>query len=188
MAEPDNDTCREILRQAQLGAAMAGAHHHVAEEIAQRVAVNLHTKWGTPHLRMARDKGHSYWISYVRKSAVNAYRDHIRSEGRRVARERRAEFGDQQPPPPRRPGVQRRQEPTPSLLDQFQARAYLVELMKEHLEGRQLEVATRAYIDGLSVNEIAEQLGLKPRTVRDHLQHARDNLRRRLSPETRGDE
>ncbi|MFF3403517.1 RNA polymerase sigma factor [Streptomyces sp. NPDC002659] len=52
----------------------------------------------------------------------------------------------------------------------------------DQLPPRQREVLALAY-DGRSIQEIAEQLGLKPGTVRSNLRHARETLRKALDKE-----
>ncbi len=181
MADP-HDECRDILDVARRTAALAGASPDTADEIAQRVAVNIHRKWGTDHVQRARAKGRPYWLNYIRRSAINAYRDYLRSEQRREKRERRANLDDGPPPEPR-PGVQRHQDHGPSAIDELLGRMYLVDLIDQLLRGRQLEVAVLHLVDGLSVAEIAERLGLHPRSVREHRTNALAKLKLHLASE-----
>ncbi|MEM9135284.1 MAG: sigma-70 family RNA polymerase sigma factor [Actinomycetota bacterium] len=178
-----NEECRRILDTARSAAAMAGASADTADEIAQRVAYNLHRKWDSDHVRRARGKGEQYWLNYIRRSAINAYRDLLRSEQRREKRERRANFDDGPPPEPR-PGVQRHQDHEPSAIDELLGRMHLVDLVHELLRGRQLQVALLHLVDGLSVTEIAERLGIHPRSVREHRTKGLTKLKEHLAPDT----
>jgi RNA polymerase sigma factor (sigma-70 family) len=76
-----------------------------------------------------------------------------------------------------RPGVRRPLPPDPPEFVQLHAQAGLRDAVQQHLDGRQREVMELALFAGLSTREIAEHLGLKERTVREHRQHAIDKLR-----------
>lgn len=182
-----NDECRFILDIARRAAAMAGASPDTADEIAQRVAYNLHRKWTSDHVQEARGKGEHYWVNYIRRSSINAYRDYLRSEERRDKRERRANL-DEGPPPEPRPGVQRPQDHGPDPIDEWLGRLYLVDLIHELLRGRQLEVVSLSLIDGFSVAEIAERLGIHPRSVREHRTKGLTKLREHLAPDPSDDD
>ena len=82
-----------------------------------------------------------------------------------------------------RPNVRRPADQRPSILDEYLARRLLVDLIEECLEGRTRIVAIHTFIEGLSTRETAALLAMSIRSVNQHKQAAKEQLRRRLSPD-----
>ena len=126
-----------------------------ATDATQEAFIKAYAKWS----RIRRYESPSAW---VRRVAINASHDSFRSERRR----------------------QRREQTLPSDTQASQTDRYSSDTTASDLLGtlptRQREVATLFYVDDRSVAEIATILGLTEGTVKYHLSHARDGLRKLL--------
>ena len=160
---------------ARTVARVLGAKDAVVEDVEQITAAKLAERWQDPNVVAARGLGPRRWKSYVGTTARNAYFDQRRKERRRADRERRASGGP--PSAPQRPGTERMTEHPPSDTERYLARVQAKDLIEELLEGRQRFVAARWFIDGHSITEIADELGLSTRTIRSDLQAIRGILR-----------
>lgn len=129
------------------------ADHEAAVDATQDAFIRAHARWSTIRTYEAPQ-------AWVRRIAINASRDRMRSERRRRDREVTAHATA---------------EPSPT--DRLVADAGVQELL-DGLAPRQREVAELFYVKDRSVDEIAEQLGLSPGTVKSQLSEARVRLRR----------
>jgi len=100
--------------------------------------------------------------AWVRRVAINASHDSFRSDRRRRKREEAAPV-----------------DVETSATDRYSSDTTAIELLRE-LPTRQREVATLFYVDDRTVSEIASILHLNEGTVKYHLSHAREGLRRLL--------
>jgi RNA polymerase sigma-70 factor, ECF subfamily len=100
--------------------------------------------------------------AWVRRVAINASRDSFRSDRRRRKREEALPVDVQN-----------------LATDRYSSDTVATDLLRE-LPTRQREVATLFYVDDRTVAEIATILRLTEGTVKYHLSHARDGLRRLL--------
>ena len=129
-----------------------------AVDATQEAFIKAYAKW-------SRIRDYDSPAGWVRRIAINASRDSIRSERRRRRREQASQ--------PVEPASQ---------TDRFVSESFARDLLQD-LPRRQREVATFFYVDDRSVNEIAEILRLSEGTVKFHLSQARDRLRQRLEPD-----
>ncbi len=125
--------------------------HDAAVDAAQEGFIRAHEHW-------AQVRTYDQPAAWVRRSAVNASRDRLRSDRRRRARES-AVVVDPTSRSSAEPDVESR-----GLLDE--------------LPQRQREVATRFYVEDHSVEQIAAELGVSVGTVKSQLSDARARLRR----------
>jgi DNA-directed RNA polymerase specialized sigma24 family protein len=109
----------------------------------------------------------------------NAWRDLDRSNRRRRAREMGA-AGTATSRSPVRPGVHRQLPETPSAIDEYLARLEIVEVIRTQLTRRQQMVALRIFVDGWSLERVADQIGLSPRMVREEKAKAIAQIRKAL--------
>jgi RNA polymerase sigma-70 factor (ECF subfamily) len=100
--------------------------------------------------------------AWVRRVAINASHDSFRSDRRRRRREEAMPV-----------------EAETSATDRYSSDTMASDLLRE-LPTRQREVATLFYVDDRTVSEIASILRLNEGTVKYHLSHAREGLRRLL--------
>lgn len=100
--------------------------------------------------------------AWVRRVAINASRDSFRSDRRRRKREQALPIEVQN-----------------LTADGYSSDTVATDLLRD-LPTRQREVATLFYVDDRTVAEIARILRLNEGTVKYHLSHARDGLRRLL--------
>lgn len=180
---PTPEQIEEIYRIARPAAAGAGASGPDLDDVTQNVAERLVKKWNEPHVVEARSRTPEAWHAYVVVVARNAVRDFLRRERRLKAREDRAQRTTEGPEPPIRPNVRRPVDQRPSSMDEYLARRLLVDLIEECLEGRTRLVAVHTFMEGLSTRQIGALLGMSIRSVNQHKQAARDQLRRRLRPD-----
>ncbi|MDH3680318.1 MAG: sigma-70 family RNA polymerase sigma factor [Acidimicrobiia bacterium] len=166
----------EVARQVAL---QNGAGRDDADDIAQTTAIKMLSKWDTPHVRLARARGPGGWRSYVAVAARNAHLDLTRATRRREARQRRAVDAAEYGLNPR-PGVVRSPLRDGAQVEELLARALIVEEVRA-LRGRRRQVAERILLQEYSIAETAKALGLHARTVRQHLQEAREQLIARLT-------
>ena len=129
-----------------------------ATDATQEAFIKAYAKWS----KIRHYDAPSAW---VRRVAINASHDSFRAERRRRRRE--------QALPPSAHG---------SHTDRYSSEHTVSDLLHA-LPARQREVATLFYVDDRSVAEIAAILGLTDGTVKYHLAHARDGLRRLLDGE-----
>jgi len=127
--------------------------HEAAVDATQDAFIKAHARWSTIR---------TYEVpqAWVRRIAINASRDRMRSERRRRNREVTTEATS---------------EPAPA--DRLVADAGVRELL-DQLPPRQREVAELFYVEDRSVEEIAAHLGLSTGTVKSQLSEARARLRR----------
>jgi len=124
-----------------------------ATDATQEAFIKAYTKWS----KIRRYDSPAAW---VRRVAINLSRDSFRSDLRRRRREESAQVD----------------APTTDT-DLHADDAIAVDLLRQ-LPRRQREIATLFYVDDRSVAEIATILRLREGTVKYHLVHARDGLRR----------
>jgi RNA polymerase sigma-70 factor (ECF subfamily) len=124
-----------------------------ATDATQEAFIKAYTKWS----KIRRYDSPAAW---VRRVAINLSRDSFRSDLRRRRREESAQVD----------------APTTDT-DLHADDASAVDLLRQ-LPRRQREIATLFYVDDRSVAEIATILRLREGTVKYHLAHARDGLRR----------
>jgi len=127
--------------------------HEAAVDATQDAFIKAHARWSTIRTYDAPQ-------AWVRRIAINASRDRMRSERRRRDREATTEAAS---------------EPAPA--DRLVADAGVRELLGE-LSPRQREVAELFYVEDRSVEEIAAHLGLSAGTIKSQLSEARTRLRR----------
>lgn len=123
-----------------------------ATDATQEAFIKAYSRW--PKIRHYDSPA-----AWVRRIAINASRDTIRSERRRRRRERA-----------------NRPEVVASHADLYVADSFTRDLLAG-LTRRQREVATLFYVDDRSVSDIAYILRLSEGTVKFHLSEARDRLR-----------
>jgi len=123
-----------------------------ATDATQEAFIKAYSKW-------SKIRHYDSPAAWVRRIAINATRDTIRSERRR----RRREQVD-------------RPETVASHDDRYAADSFTRDLL-DGLTRRQREVATLFYVDDRSVSDIAYILRLNEGTVKFHLSEARDRLR-----------
>ena len=126
-----------------------------ATDATQEAFIKAYAKW-------SKIRDYDAPSAWVRRVAINASHDSFRSERRRRRRE-------QALTPPAQD----------SQTDRYSS-DYTASDLLHALPARQREVATLFYVDDRSVAEIAAILGLTEGTVKYHLSHARDGLRRAL--------
>ena len=124
-----------------------------ATDATQEAFIKAYSKW--PKIRQYDSPA-----AWVRRIAINASRDSVRSERRRKRREQAHRPVD-----------------VASHADQYVADEFTRDLLAG-LTRRQREVATLFYVDDRGVTEIADILRLNEGTVKFHLSEARDRLRR----------
>lgn len=139
-------------RLVSLGVTMTG-RSDVARDVAQESLVRAYGRWDVV-------SGYDSPGAWTRKVAVNLLLDHLRSAGReRAAVER---FGGRLDTREREPAVERWTE--------------LIAVLPE----RQRVIVTLFYSDDLSVDAIADVVGVAPGTVKAQLFKARERLRTML--------
>ncbi len=104
--------------------------------------------------------------AWVRRVAINASHDSFRSDRRRQKREEAVPLDGET-----------------STIDRYASDTMATDLLR-HLPTRQREVATLFYVDDRTVAEIATILRLNEGTVKYHLSHARDGLRKLLDEDS----
>ncbi len=124
-----------------------------ATDATQEAFIKAYARW-------SKIKHYESPAAWVRRVAINASHDSFRSDRRR----------------------RKREEAVPvdvEASDRYSSDTRATELLRE-LPTRQREVATLFYVDDRTVAEIASILRLNEGTVKYHLSHARDGLRRLL--------
>jgi RNA polymerase sigma factor (sigma-70 family) len=126
-----------------------------ATDATQEAFIKAYARWS----KIRRYESPAAW---VRRVAINASRDSFRSDRRRRKREEalRVDVND-------------------LTTDDHPSDTVATDLLG-NLPSRQREVATLFYVDDRTVAEIARILRLNEGTVKYHLSHARDSLRRLL--------
>ena len=124
-----------------------------ATDATQEAFIKAYVRWST----IRRYDSPAAW---VRRVAINLSHDSFRSDRRRRRREQAVSSGATADDTVRR-------ETGTAAIDLLGA-----------LPTRQREVATLFYVDDRSIDEIATILKLRSGTVKYHLSHARDSLRR----------
>ena len=127
--------------------------HEAAVDATQDAFIKAHARWSVIRTYDAPQ-------AWVRRIAINASRDRLRSERRRRDRETRVDPIDE-----------------PPASDSIVADAGIQELL-DGLPARQREIAALFYVNDCSVDEIAQRLELSVGTVKSQLSEARDRLRR----------
>lgn len=136
-----------------------------AEDIAQLVLLRLHK-------RMREFEGRSRFTTWLYRMTRNVALSRKRVDSRRA---RLLRLAAQQPVDAADP---------PAVNESDTARiAYLVRFCSEALPGRQRSIFEMADLRGVSVQEIADRLGVKPVTVRVSLLRARRAIRLRMLEE-----
>jgi DNA-directed RNA polymerase specialized sigma24 family protein len=177
---PTDEQIREIMEVAEKAARAVGARGDVLEDVRQITVSKLIARWHTPSVIAARKIGGRRWRGYVGITARHAYFDILRSNGRRRRRER---LGFDLPSPmPRRPGTHRSDDGPRSEIDDFLAQEIVKNLIEEYLSGVERIVAWGLFVEGTSINELAEELGKAPRTTRAYKQAAIQKLRAVVRP------
>jgi len=127
--------------------------HEAAVDATQDAFIKAHARWSVIRTYDAPQ-------AWVRRIAINASRDRLRSERRRRDRETRVDPVDE-----------------PPASDPIVADAGIQALLDD-LPTRQREIAALFYVNDCSVDEIARRLALSVGTVKSQLSEARDRLRR----------
>jgi RNA polymerase sigma-70 factor (ECF subfamily) len=127
-----------------------------ATDATQEAFIKAYSRW-------SRVRNYDSPSAWVRRVAINASHDSFRSDRRRRRRERAL-----QP------------EPHDAQPDRYSSDSTTSDMLGT-LPTRQREVATLFYVDDCSVAEIAAILDLTDGTVKYHLSHARDSLRKLLA-------
>lgn len=177
--QPTAQDLQLILDVAKLKALSLGANTCEADEVAQATAIRFFEKWNTRSIRVARARSRNRWEAYIRRVARNIQWDLIRSHQRRLARE--TKVAGRNIPVVHRNGTISAPE-TPAGVDSYMARAAIAQIIME-LPPKQRAVAVRLCIDELSVNEVAEELGLQPQSVRKNMRAAREAIKKALEEE-----
>lgn len=186
---PDKPTTAELqetLQVARISARKHGADSFESEEVAQNTTIKLMNIWTRKDVVNARRRDTDGWRNFVAAVARNVHRDLVRSQQRRKARELRA-VGAAVEPPADRPGVQREAPRDPEGVELFLARVAVEDLIETLESERQRDCMRLVYVDGLSIGESADVLGLEVQTVRFHLRRARNLLRGQLGGSNPGD-
>lgn len=178
---PTDEQIREIMEVADKAAGAVGARDDVLDDVRQITVTKLTTKWQNPNVVAARTIGGKQWRGYVGITARHTYYDILRAEERRTKRQRRAL--DIPDPPPQRPGTHRADENPRSDIDDFLAQEAAKNLIDEHLESNEREVARGLFVDGKSLEQLTDELEKAPRTMRAYRQFAIKKLRAALRPE-----
>jgi RNA polymerase sigma-70 factor (ECF subfamily) len=126
-----------------------------ATDATQEAFIKAYAKW-------SRIRNYDAPSAWVRRVAINASHDSFRSDRRRRRREQTLPTG-----------------PVDLQIDRYSSDSIASDLLRA-LPTRQREVATLFYVDDRSIAEIATILGLTEGTVKYHLSHARDGLRKLL--------
>ncbi|TFH20383.1 MAG: sigma-70 family RNA polymerase sigma factor [Acidimicrobiales bacterium] len=126
-----------------------------ATDATQEAFIKAYARW-------SKIKHYESPAAWVRRVAINASHDSFRSDRRR----------------------RKREEALPvdveiSGIDRYSSNTSTTDLLR-NLPTRQREVATLFYVDDRTVAEIATILRLNEGTVKYHLSHARDGLRKLL--------
>lgn len=178
---PTNEDLATILRVAKARARSIGANEDESDEVAQSTAIRLLEKWNDDHIRIARSRGDLRWRGYISQIARNLHLDRIRSHQRRLNRQYQASADAlvQQ-----RSTVGSISVPTcPCAVDALLARSVIAEEILR-LPVEQRIVASMAFLDEMSVAEIAEVRGVQRQTIRKHLRSARATLQQRFGQST----
>ena len=130
-----------------------------ATDATQEAFIKAYARW-------SKIKHYESPAAWVRRVAINASHDSFRSDRRRQKREEAVPLdGDT------------------STIDRYSSDTNATDLLRE-LPTRQREVATLFYVDDRTVAEIAMILRLNEGTVKYHLSHARDGLRKLLDEDS----
>jgi RNA polymerase sigma-70 factor (ECF subfamily) len=127
--------------------------HEAAVDATQDAFIRAHARWSVIRTYEAPQ-------AWVRRIAINASRDRMRSERRRRDRETLVDPVDES-----------------AASDAIVADAGIRALLDE-LPARQRAIAALFYVEDCSVDEIARRLDLSPGTVKSQLSDARERLRR----------
>jgi RNA polymerase sigma-70 factor (ECF subfamily) len=127
-----------------------------ATDATQEAFIKAYSKW-------SRIRNYDAPSAWVRRVAINASHDSFRSDRRRRRREQALPS-----------------EPLDAQSDRYSSDSTASDLLGV-LPTRQREVATLFYVDDCSVAEISSILGLTEGTVKYHLSHARESLRKLLA-------
>jgi RNA polymerase sigma-70 factor (ECF subfamily) len=127
-----------------------------ATDATQEAFIKAYAKW-------SRIRNYDAPSAWVRRVAINASHDSFRSDRRRRRREQALPT-----------------EPLDVQTDRYSSDSTAGDLLGA-LPTRQREVATLFYVDDCSIAEIAAILDLTDGTVKYHLSHARDSLRKLLA-------
>lgn len=168
---------QELDIVTRMAANVVGARPDEIDDLGQNVALKLLAKWSEPHVRTARLRGGASWRGYVVQSARHALVDMRRKSGRAADRERRVTNGFDGDPLPDRPAVLRSLPAPASDVDAYLARVAVVDSLDDAgLTDQQREVMTLDLLQGLSAKEIAIELGLSARWVRELRQGGKSRL------------
>ena len=179
--EPTDVELGHIMTVARWAALRMGANDAEADEIAQSVVVRFWERWNSAGLRSARNRTATRWDGYIRRTAVNLYRDRIRGHQRRLFRQYMASTTD--PTVSFQPGTSTLTQTAPCQVENFLARTHIAELIRELPNRKQRQIAWAVFVDGKSSTEVATELGIQPQTVRKHLRPARERLIQDLTAE-----
>lgn len=172
--QPSDDELQHIISLAERTARRAGANDAEADEVAQSTVFRFWTRWDDPKLRLARSRNEKRWNAYIRKSAINIYRDRIRAHQRRKHREDIANMAD--PTVTRRPGTSALTRIYPCPIEARMVRTLIAEAIETLPTDKQRQVARAVFLYEMSTAEVAAELGIQPQAVRKHLRPAREGL------------
>jgi RNA polymerase sigma-70 factor (ECF subfamily) len=127
-----------------------------ATDATQEAFIKAYSKW-------SKVRNYDAPSAWVRRVAINASHDSFRSDRRRKRREQAL-----------------RPVPPDAQPDRYSSDTSAGDMLGT-LPTRQREVATLFYVDDCSIAEIAAILDLTDGTVKYHLSHARDSLRKLLA-------
>lgn len=178
---PTEEQIREIIEVADKAASAVGARNDILEDVRQITLSKLIASWNSPSVITARKIGGRRWRGYVGVTARHAYFDLLRGDSRWRRRHRLA--FDIPPPKPRRPGTHRPADDQRSEIDDFLAQEIVKSLIDEHLDGNERIGAQGLFVDGKSIEQLADELDKAPRTIRAYRQAAIKKLRAALRPE-----
>ena len=178
---PTDEQINEIFEIADKAGLAVGARNDVLEDVKQLTASKLAARWNSPSVVAARTIGGRQWRGYVGITARHTYFDVVRSERRRIKRQRIAL--DIPEPRPQRPGTNRQEDNPRSDIDLFLAQETVKDVIDEHLDGNERMVAYGLFVDGRSIADLAEELDRAPRTIRAYRQTAIRALRAAIRPQ-----
>ncbi len=172
--QPTDGELQHIITVAEVTARRVGANDAEADEVAQSTVFRFWTRWNDPMIRTARLRGAKRWNAYIRKSAINVYRDRIRAHQRRRHREDMASAAD--PTVTRRPGTSALTRVYPCPIEARMVRTLFAEAIETLPTAKQRQVARAVFLYEMSTAEVARELGIQPQAVRKHLRPARETL------------
>lgn len=181
-AEPfDREQLLEVLDVSERTALKWGADEFEAQEVAQVTVIKLMDPKRRAKVRDAQARPGEGWRNFISAVAKNVHLDHVRSQDRRVQRERRAQSVTGAPLHDR-PAVHRPAPPVDlSGQEEYLSRLAVVEAIETLNSKRQRECMMLIHVDGLSIKEVSDKLRLRQQTVRGHVRDARKILRLQFS-------